>query len=174
MTRITEEQHDQLTRITNLYSRRRAVRSEVLKELDLLIQTRTDRINEDLYQAVREAIENKIPRSRIGAAIGTRASVTWNKLIEDALGAPEKAGGAEETPSTVPPIKIHKGFDWATVGLDHYFLGGEVVTGLVEFVADDGEWLVQGDSALDFAVERALFGNEQDANLRAQWDAAVA
>ena len=168
MTKITDKQHDQLTRIGHLYARRRAVKSEVMADIDQLIQERTDRINEQLFEVVREAVNDGVPKRRIGMAIGTTASVTWDRLIEDALGAPEvetvdvdddKPHVSVESPD--PHTRIVK--------LDNYLLDGDVVHGEVEFQKIDEDWFVQGDTPLDFAVERAIFGTTTDDRLNVQF-----
>ena len=173
MTKLSDKQYDMLARIGALYGRRRAVRSEVLKEIDTLIENRTNRINEELFEVVRDAVNAGVPKSRIGAAIGTSANKTWNELITAAFGVtePEVDYGDERPPS----FWVTQNMDnTRTVFLDNYLLDGDVVTGEVEFARVDDEWLVQGDDQLGSAVERALFGAEQDEALRAEFDKVVA
>jgi hypothetical protein len=181
MTKLSDKQYDMLTRIEHLYARRRAVRSEVMKEVDALIASRTNRINDELFEVVRDAVNAGVPRSRIGAAIGTSANITWTKLINEAFADAEKTDEDSEVDygSDEPNVEIRKVDKAGTivdVYLDNYLLNGDVVSGEVTFAWSDTaeEWFVQGDEPLGFVVERALFGAETDEALRAEWDRAVA
>jgi hypothetical protein len=173
MTQLTDKQHDYLARVGDLYARRRAVKNEALKELDAIIASRTERINETLYEAVRDAVNSGVPKRRIGIAIGTSAPQTYNQLIVDALAVAEVE--EEEVEATVdmgddytPHFRIETPDpNTRIVKLDNYPLHGDVVSGEVEFAKDANtfEWFVVGDTGLDFAVERALFGTDVDAYL---------
>jgi len=179
MTKLTYEQHDQLAIISNLYNKRRTVRADVMKELDVLVVSRTERINVDLHEAVRKAVASGTPARRIGMAIGTSANRTWTELINESLANP--APDVEVIPPVdygddQPHVEVRRISDtFVGVYLDNYALDGDVVNGEVEFAWSDTdeEWFVQGDGPLDFAVERALFGAEPDASLRAEFDRVV-
>lgn len=172
MTKLTDEQHDLLARIGHLYARRKAVKHEVLSEIDVLIADRTARINETLHQEVREALDSGTPKRRILMALGTSDYGTLNKLIENALGEVATVA-VEGIEKPEPTLNIVRNDNHATVVLSNYLLGGDVVSGTVVFYLSGGQWLVTGDSATDFAVERALFGSDVDETLRAAFDAAV-
>lgn len=176
MTKLSDKQYDYLARISDLYGRRRSVRSEALKELDTLIANRTNRINEELFDVVRTAVNSGVPKTRIGAAIGTSANKTWNELIDAAFGAVETEGDYGDDQPHIEVRKVGNTGNIVEVLLDNYPLDGDVVNGEVTFswIATAEEWFVQGDTALDFAVERALFGAEPNEALRAEFDKAVA
>ena len=179
MTKLSEEQYTDLARINHLYGRRKAVRNEAMKEIDRIVEARTAQINDELYAVVRKAIQSGVPKRRIGLAIGTSAPQTFNRLVDNAFGTvPElHEAGEVDQGSDDQGFEIRKVGDNAfEVYLDNYLLDGDVLSGEVTFawVDEAEEWFVQGDTALDFAVERALFGPEPDAALRAEFDKAVA
>ena len=144
MTKLSDKQYDMLARIGALYGRRRAVRSEVLKEIDTLIENRTNRINEELFEVVRDAVNAGVPKSRIGAAIGTSANKTWNELITAAFGVTEPEVDYDDDQPHAEVRRVSE--NSVGVCLDNYLLDGDVVTGEVEFARVDDEWLVQGDN----------------------------
>lgn len=165
MTKLNESQEATLSELATLTERRKSIKDELRAEFERKVEQQTKALDHLRLQLVKNAVEQEIPKRRIGLAYGTKDHGTVVRTIEAAMGLTEEdAPETEETPSSGPPLAyaVQRADDDLEVNVTNW--NGH--TGKAEFTKFEGEWMADGDDELTLAVERALFGDEPDEELK--------
>lgn len=143
-----------------LAKRRKALKRDLLEEYQEKLREKTRILDEERLRLVAMAVQQEVSVRQIGLACGTKDWRTAKALVEQAFlregdeffEAPSEfsARGVLITPEDLEvTVALWRGF-----------------SGTVRFTKFEGEWMVTGDDEISLAVERALFGDEPDEELK--------
>ena len=164
---LNDEQEQALNDLAAVAALHKTLKIEMQEEFDRMYQERSNEVQVRRSALARYCRDIGVPKRRIGLALGTQDFYTVKTILgED---PPSKL----DTPQGVVTISVSDAKDVATIALSAYIVNGQALTGEATLNLLGDEWMAATEDELDLAVERALFGESPDEDLKEKFLAAT-